>query len=71
MMVVRAPPPSPPTLRQLHKRKCFLLGITDPAKEERLWQAEVARRKCAEERDRRERQAQAEKARSYKTRHGG
>jgi hypothetical protein len=39
------PPVQVPSLRQLHKRKCFLLGITCPVKEERLWRAEVERQK--------------------------
>ncbi|MDY3554759.1 hypothetical protein R5W24_003888 [Gemmata sp. JC717] len=55
VMEVEAPPARFPNLRELHRRRCFLLGITDPAKEERLWAEEVRRREAAQRPGRRER----------------
>ena len=44
---VMVPPPRPrgkwPTHQELHARKCFYLGITEPAKVARLWEAERKR----------------------------
>lgn len=46
-MEVKPPPTRWPSLKELHARKCFLLGITDPDKVARLWRGEQARRKPA------------------------
>jgi hypothetical protein len=47
-MKIAPPPARQPSLKELHARKCFLLGITSPGKVERLWREEVERRKAAE-----------------------
>lgn len=45
MMVVKnpTPPARPPSLKQMHARRCFLLGITSPEKVAKLWTEESAR----------------------------
>lgn len=43
-MKITTPPARATTAKDLHARKCFLLGITEPAKVERLWKAEEKRR---------------------------
>jgi len=43
-MTIAAAPPRWPTLRELHDRRCFLLGITEATKVERLWKEEVEQR---------------------------
>jgi len=43
-MLVKEPPVAAPSRKQLHARKCFLLGITSAEKVERLWQEEQRKR---------------------------
>jgi hypothetical protein len=45
-MRIAQPPAAFPNLKQLHARKCFLLGVTEPWKVEALWREEVERRKA-------------------------
>ena len=45
------PPPAAriPTPREIHNRRCFLLGITLPEKVEQLWKQELAKIAAARE----------------------
>ena len=42
-MEIKPPPVEAPTAREFHARRCFLVGITDPAKVAKLWAEERAR----------------------------
>lgn len=44
--VIKPPTHEAPTLRQMHERRCFLLGI-DRTRWDELWRAEAARIKAA------------------------
>jgi hypothetical protein len=47
MKIVPPVGPHHPTAREFHRRRCYLLGITEEWKEEKLWAAEVERVKSA------------------------
>jgi hypothetical protein len=49
VMKVEAPPAKSVSLKDLFRRKCFLLGITEPWKVAKLWAEEVERRKRAQD----------------------
>lgn len=47
-MTVAPAPPARPSRKQLHARKCVMLGITDADTVARLWAEDEARRAEAE-----------------------
>jgi hypothetical protein len=47
MKVATPPTAAVPSLREQHARKCFLLGITEGWKVDRLWVEHVARTEAA------------------------
>lgn len=52
MKIVPPPPGRTPTLKELHARKMFLLGITEPSKVAKLWEQERAKIEAARAADR-------------------
>lgn len=56
--VFRGAPPAGPNFRDLHRRKCYLLGVTEPEDVERDWLREqkwLADRRAAQKKKRRKR----------------
>ncbi|WP_439626019.1 hypothetical protein [Gemmata sp.] len=56
--VLQNAPPASPNFRELHRRKCYLLGVTEPEDVERDWRAEqqrLAERRAAQKKKRRKR----------------
>lgn len=49
MKIVPPAPGRAPTLKELHARRCVMLGITEEWRVEKLWAEEVARRKAVED----------------------
>jgi len=56
-MMIDVPHARPPSLKEQHARKCFLLGITDRERIAALWKWELARRAKDDPNGRRARRA--------------